>query len=612
MNKDYDVVGAFQRIEEELINSMLRNYKRHRAWEKEEGFNWNMWQAEQLKSLQAYRKNNKSKFSTYFSTINDEVEEMIKKSYAAGNMDQEIKILKAIKRGYEPFSISEKVREFIQEYKGKPLKDIAGDIISRIKGEKVAEFNGEFFKINDRKLNALLKATKEDFSKAEIAMLRKANDEYRKTIFNAQVYANTGAGTMEQAVDMATKDFLSKGINCIEYKNGARVNIVDYVAMALRTANKRAYLQGEGAKRAEWGIHTVIVTKRGGGCPKCVPFQGKVFIDDVWSGGSSKDGNYPLLSAAMKAGLFHPNCKDTCTTFFPGINTEPNPPSKEEQKKSIEIYNLQQKQKYAERMVKKYSNLEKYSVDYENRERYKAKRKEWTQVKRELDYMSNRFIPEFGDKININLVNIKMEFKRVKNSKYNMLADIDATTKNKAVRLYEKKLRKIQYSLPKGFEMPDVAIINFEKVGLNPNAIAGYNRDTNIMFINNKYDTEKKIDKYLNKNKGYFASTNSDSHILHELGHKYHYDIIEKIAKTNRLEYNKAKEVFEEPISEYILNNSKLPNQVIEKEISIYAYEKYKGVNRMNEVMAEYFTIRNKDSEFIKFIGNHIREMMDK
>nr|DAW31013.1 MAG TPA: hypothetical protein [Caudoviricetes sp.] len=32
----------------------------------------------------------------------------------------------------------------------------------------------------------------------------------------------------------------------------------------------------------------------------------------------------------------------------------------------------------------------------------------------------------------------------------------------------------------------------------------------------------------------------------------------------------------------------------------------------MNEVMAEYFTIRNKDSEFIKFIGNHIREMMDK
>lgn len=391
MSKDYDIEGAFQRIEEELINSMLRNYKRHRAWEKEEGFNWSMWQAEQLKSLQAYRKNNKSKFSTYFSTINDEVEEMIKKSYAAGNMDQEIKILKAIRRGYEPFSISEKVREFIQEFKGKPLKDIAGDIISRIKGERTAEFNGEFFKINDRKLNALLKATKEDFSKAEIAMLRKANDEYRKTIFNAQVYANTGAGTMEQAVDMATKDFLSKGINCIEYKNGARVNIVDYVAMALRTANKRAYLQGEGAKRAEWGIHTVIVTKRGGGCPKCVPFQGKVFIDDVWSGGSSKDGNYPLLSAAMKAGLFHPNCKDTCTTFFPGINTAPNLPSKEEQKKSIEIYNLQQKQKYAERKIRKYKRLEAGSCDERNAEKYKQKVSEY-QLELQKHLSENKFL----------------------------------------------------------------------------------------------------------------------------------------------------------------------------------------------------------------------------
>lgn len=36
-------------------------------------------------------------------------------------------------------------------------------------------------------------------------MLRMSEDKYRQIIFNAQVYANTGAGTYEKAVDMATR-----------------------------------------------------------------------------------------------------------------------------------------------------------------------------------------------------------------------------------------------------------------------------------------------------------------------------------------------------------------------------------------------------------------------
>ena len=86
----------------------------------------------------------------------------------------------------------------------------------------------------------------DDMKKAETAVLRMANDQYRKVIFNAQVYANTGAGTYEKAVDMATKDFFSAGLNCVEYANGARHTIADYADMAIRTACKSAYLQGEG------------------------------------------------------------------------------------------------------------------------------------------------------------------------------------------------------------------------------------------------------------------------------------------------------------------------------------------------------------------------------
>lgn len=96
--------------------------------------------------------------------------------------------------------------------------------------------------------------------------------------------------------------------------------------MKIRIVGKRAYLQGKRAKRQEWGITTVMVHKRNGSCPKCLPFVGKVFIDDVWSGGS-KDGKlsatgvkYLLLSTAIPAGLFHPNCKDGVSTYYEGIS----------------------------------------------------------------------------------------------------------------------------------------------------------------------------------------------------------------------------------------------------------------------------------------------------
>lgn len=275
MADEYDIAKAFQTVEEELLASMMRNMDRHRAEETKEGIEWSMWQAEQLKALEKYKKENQKKYKKQFRDINAQITELIRQARIKGNMQQEIAILKAVRNGFQASKAS-------------------------------SGMTAEFFKLNERKLEALIKATADDMKKAETAVLRMANDQYRKAIFNAQVYANTGAGTYEKAVDMATKDFLAAGLNCVEYKNGARHRLSDYADMAIRTASKRAYLQGEGEKRKEWGIATVIVNKRGNPCPKCLPFCGKVLIDDVWSGGDARDGKYPLMSKAIAAGLYHP------------------------------------------------------------------------------------------------------------------------------------------------------------------------------------------------------------------------------------------------------------------------------------------------------------------
>lgn len=350
LNTDYDIEKAFRAIEDELIASMIRNLDRHRAEEDELGFNWTQWQVEQLKALEKYKADNKTRFAGRFSDINSSIDAMIFTARQTGGTEQEQKILRALKKG--------------------------------LKASKVSQgTEGAFFKLNTRKLNALIKATKSDFNRAEKAMLRMSEDKYRQIIFNAQVYANTGAGTYEKAVDMATKDFLKAGINCIEYANGARHTMKDYAKMAIQTANKRAYLTGEGEMRQSWGISTVIMNKRANACPKCIPFVGKILIDDVWSGGKASDGPYPLMSSAIAAGLYHPNCKDVHTTYFPELDEEPDSKfTKEELEQVKEDYKQDQKQQYAGRMVEQFDRLSKYSIDPDNKKVYTARKEQWENV----------------------------------------------------------------------------------------------------------------------------------------------------------------------------------------------------------------------------------------
>ena len=405
VNDTYDITEAFEAIENELIASMIGNMKRHKLEEVDEDKQWSMWQAEELKSLEKYRRSNQKKFGTEFGKINSKIDALIRAARDEGEMEQEIAILDAIKKGF------------------KAKKPGAGA-------------TAEFFKLNERKLDALIDATVNDMEKAEVAILRRANDQYRKVIYNAQVYANTGAGTYEKAVDMATKDMLSAGLQCVQYANGAMHTLSDYADMALRTATKRAYLQGEGKKRQEWGISTVIMNKRGNPCPLCLPFVGKILIDDVWSNGPS-DGispvtgkKYPLMSKAVEAGLYHPRCRDVHTTYFEGIST---PPDEKFTKKEIddiaEKNKKEARMKYSERQEKKFGRLADYSIDPDNQKKYAQKEKEWKHVAK---YTDSGIIKENGDTLKMNLQFFAE--KDIKNQ--------DSASLKRAIKKFEMRIRE--------------------------------------------------------------------------------------------------------------------------------------------------------------------------
>lgn len=256
---------------------------------------------------------------------------------------------------------------------------------------------GEFFKVNNRKLNALVKSTTDDLKRAETAVLRMSNDKYRKAIFNAQVYANTGAGTYEKAVDMACKDMLNAGLNCVEYKNGARHTLSDYADMAIKTANKRAYLRGEGEERAKYGLSLVVVNSRRGGCPDCAKYIGRVFIDDVYSNGKKSDGDYPLLSTAIAEGLFHPRCKDSTSTHYPELDDLSGPLTDDELAELDHQRGLEEQQQYAEKQAERFDRRAKYSLDEDNEKFAKARADEWHDRADKLAAQKEDYIHKISD-----------------------------------------------------------------------------------------------------------------------------------------------------------------------------------------------------------------------
>lgn len=564
---DYNIREAFEKIEDELIDSMMRNFSRHRAEETKEGYNWTQWQAEQLKSLEEYRKHNAKKFGKRFKTINGKVEEMIRTAKADGNASQEAEILEAVKEGFKA-----------------PKKPSAHS-------------TAEFFKVNGRKLDALIKSTTDDLKRAETAVLRMSNDKYRKAIFNAQVAMNTGAVTYEKAVDIACKDMLNAGLNCVEYKNGARHTLSDYADMAVKTANKRAYLRGEGEKRAEWGVSLVVVNSRQGGCPDCAKYIGKVFIDDVYSNGKKSDGNYPLLSTAIKNGLFHPRCKDSTSTYYPELDDLDAPLSEDEIKELDRQREIEEKQQYAQRQAERFDRRDEYSLDEDNKRIAQTRADEWHDRANTLEEKAKRFSlktdeqkyyrPVFKEDISKTFERkIEGETITIDTHKANTLCD-NVYISDK-VKLKRKELHNFDMQVRKAFDMlgevetsgkPEICIVTPEEMRVN--AIASYMPMQNVLNVNSAYFSTSDLSG-LQENLA--CPQDRLSTILHELIHW-------QDAKNYRAKFGSINDYFEycdylntiyAPKVEKLINNG----YNIE-DISEYAFECLKD-KAMDEVYNEY------------------------
>ena len=222
-----------------------------------------------------------------------------------------------------------------------------------------------------------------------------------------------------------------------------------------------------------------------------------------------------------------------------------------------------------------------------------------------VDYMSNTFRPKYSDIIkSINSDICSTKIRKVINSHYDLYAEISHTKRSKAVRLTENLLNDVLETLPNDFEMPQIVVVDFEIFNAEADAIGGYDKTNNIMYINSRYNTREKILDYLQRNEGFFASTTVYAPILHELGHKYYYDVIGKNSKQRNISYNEAEQIVRDKIADYVHERNE-NGYFLKKNLSKYAQDGYNN-GKYSEIVAEAFSAFDSNTtakEIINLIG---------
>lgn len=358
-----DIARIFEEIELRLIASLKRNLSRHKAEEEKEGFEWSAWQAEKLNNIDNFRKENAQIADKYVDVIDDETRQLMTDQFHEGEHTAEQSVIDVSESGVN-----------VPDVPAQPQPPEAPTAIP----------DDHFFGVNKPKMDKLMEDVTTLEKTALTAAVRNMDDVYRTTLNKVQLMMGTGSITLNEAIDLATRDFLDKGINCIVYADGRRVNIADYVRMALRTTSTRATLQGAAKRFAELGYDTVLISQYGGCSETCEPYQGKVYIDDVftiWNGERSGDfgkSNYcdkwfMLLSVAIRGGLFHPNCRHTMGQYIEGLTKIPQPIPAEKIREQRE---LEEKQRAMERKIRALKRKVEGTQDEKKVKEYKRKLRE--------------------------------------------------------------------------------------------------------------------------------------------------------------------------------------------------------------------------------------------
>lgn len=282
-----ELIGIlYEQAEQDVIAKIAKNAEKHLSQSQDQ---W-------LKTQQAYIKQNRLMIQRILEAYEKEGAKVLNRlpirMYLAGVMGADEDLLD---------------KGLITEY------DVASVTLDDIKGADELKTMGQFGIIHAGAINALASAYLGAINNASLQVLRNADDIFKKIITQATTSALLGTDTRLQATQKAINQFLAHGVGGFKDKAGRVWNLSTYAQMATRTLITNAHNQGKINRYTEFGRDLVIVSQHQRACGLCRPWERKILSL------SGKHPDYPALDEAKGAGLFHPNCGHTFTTYIPGL-----------------------------------------------------------------------------------------------------------------------------------------------------------------------------------------------------------------------------------------------------------------------------------------------------
>lgn len=169
-----------------------------------------------------------------------------------------------------------------------------------------------------------------------LRILRWTLDTYREVI--ARTVATgvlLGTEPRIRTAQRAWDDLISRGVTGFVDRSGRRWELASYVEMATRTGTAQAAVQGHLDRLGAAGVDLVIVSDAPQECFRCRPWEGKILdrsvrgVRHIHLEHATIDGHMVAVhiagsvAEAIAAGLLHPNCRHSLSSYLPGITKTP-------------------------------------------------------------------------------------------------------------------------------------------------------------------------------------------------------------------------------------------------------------------------------------------------
>ncbi|KAB7834059.1 phage minor capsid protein [Streptomyces mobaraensis] len=215
-------------------------------------------------------------------------------------------------------------------------------------------------------------------------ILRGVEDGYRQVVSEVAATPLLGAGTRRAATQDAMTRFADRGLRTFVDRSGRSWSMTSYAEMAVRTATGRAAVEAHSDRLRAAGIDLVIVSSSPRECPLCRPWERAVLSIGGPDGARTVDVEHATedgrmvqvhvagsLDEARRAGLQHPNCRHSVSSYTPGVtrtdDAEPDPAG----------YDAGQRQRAIERNIRKYKQRTAAAVTPEGKRAAEAKVRQW-------------------------------------------------------------------------------------------------------------------------------------------------------------------------------------------------------------------------------------------